>query len=395
MNSIPAFNPTSQTLASLSMNRQVSYNGPLVPSSFPARKSQICTFPFPRTFQPCNSTSSIPSGPLNHPLPPKPPSSKYFFHAYTPPDRDLRIPPANTTSERINRGGCISVNEHEFPPSDHQNRGFGSVKRRDIIALPREDTNHVLDGGCEETSSLNVDIVDPPRLNTFFHAQNHDSRGCELSVSPRCADVEVCHADTNPVPEVPETPRFTCESPGGASVRDKVDDGLMSRCMLYEGEEGFLDVSRSKAKYTYRQAAEMSPPHLNRQVAQDITSNTLYIKVDSARSNSTGRKRPASAALETDEEASGPRTRARARAEALEAFCSLSASRSARPYSAAEEEVLQNLVARGLAWKQIEREFGQLFAKRTLRSLQLHWSRNLKLTALPTRRSKRKRSSLS
>jgi hypothetical protein len=73
----------------------------------------------------------------------------------------------------------------------------------------------------------------------------------------------------------------------------------------------------------------------------------------------------------------------------------LSISRSARPYSAAEDEVLKNLVARGLAWKQIEGEFDQLFAKRTLRSLQLHWSRNLKLTALPTRSSKRKRSSLS
>jgi hypothetical protein len=171
--------------------------------------------------------------------------------------------------------------------------------------------------------------------------------------------------------------------------------------MLYEGEEGLLDVSPSKVQPSFEHVAETSPPQLDLQVAQGSTSRSLYIKVDSVRSNPTNRKRPASAALETDGETSGPRTRARARAEASEASeasqasSSLSISRSARPYSAAEDEVLKNLVARGLAWKQIEVEFDQLFAKRTLRSLQLHWSRNLKLTALPTRSSKRKRSSLS
>lgn len=244
-------------------------------------------------------------------------------------------------------------------------------------------------------SSFSFDDADPPRPETFLHAQNHYPFGRKSSFSPRCADDELCHADAKPVSEVPETPPSTIKSSGGASVSDKDDDGLLSRCMLYEGKEGFLNVPRSEVQPSFEHVAEKSPPQLDHQVAQSITLSNLCTKVGSVRSNPTNRKRPGSAALETDGEASGPRSRARARAEASEAFSSLSTSRSARPYSAAEDEVLQNLVARGLAWEQIERDFGQLFAKRTLRSLQLHWSRNLKPTALPTRSSKRKRSCLS
>jgi hypothetical protein len=176
-------------------------------------------------------------------------------------------------------------------------------------------------------------------------------------MSPRCADDGLCHADANPVSGVLETPPSTVKRSGGASVSDKDDDGLLSRCMLYEGEEILLDVPRSEVQPSFEHVADTSPPQLDHQVTQGITSTSLYIKVDSARSNPTNRKRPASAALETDGDASGPRTRARARVEASEASSSLSTSRSARPYSAAEDEVLQNLVARGLAWKQIERKF--------------------------------------
>ncbi|GFF70941.1 conserved hypothetical protein [Aspergillus lentulus] len=46
-----------------------------------------------------------------------------------------------------------------------------------------------------------------------------------------------------------------------------------------------------------------------------------------------------------------------------------------------------------LAWEEIEKEFGLRFAKKTMRSLQMRWSRKLKLTAPSTRCSKRKRSS--
>lgn len=230
------------------------------------------------------------------------------------------------------------------------------------------DTIQGLESGCEVTSSFSLDDADPSRPETFLRAHNHYPFKRKSSFSPRCADDRLCHGDANPVSEVPETPPSTIKSSGGASVN--------------EGEEGLLDVPRSEVQ------PEISSPQLDHQMAQ-----SLYIKADSARSNPTSRKRPASASLETDGEASGPRTRARARAEASKASTSSSTLRSARPYSATEDDALQKLVARGLAWEEIEKEFGLRFAKRTSRSLQMRWSRNLKLTAPSTRCSNRKRSS--
>jgi hypothetical protein len=120
------------------MNRQISYNGPLATSSFPVRKSQFSTVPFPRTFPPCNFPSSLPPGPLNYPLPPKPPTSKYFFYAYSP--LELRTPSESTMSPRINHGGCVPVTSEPESPSDHQIEGLGSTKAENIISLPSEGT---------------------------------------------------------------------------------------------------------------------------------------------------------------------------------------------------------------------------------------------------------------
>lgn len=129
------------------------------------------------------------------------------------------------------------------------------------------------------TSSFSFD-ADPPRPETFLRAQNHDPFGRKSSFSPRCADDGLCHADAIPVSEVPETPPSTIKSSGGASVSDKDDDGLLSRCMLYEGEEGLLDVPRSKVQTSSGQVAETSPPQLSRKVIQHATSSSLYIKVE-------------------------------------------------------------------------------------------------------------------
>lgn len=390
------------------MNRLISYNGPLATSSFPVRKSQFSTVPVSRTFQPCNFPSSLPPGPLNHPLPPKPPTSKYFFHAYT--SLDLRAPSESTASPRINHGGCLPVtSEPEPPSSDHQIGVLGSTKAENILSLPSEgtyesfsfiikglngdfsDTTLGLESDCEVRNSFDLDDAHPAPPDTSLRALNYDPFGRKSSFSPRCADDALCHADANPVSEVPETPPSAIKSSGGASASVKDDDCLLSCCMLYEGEEGLLDVPRLEVQPSIGQVAETSPPQLSRQVVQRANSSSLHMKAE--RSNPSSRNRPACAALETDGGASGPRTRARARAEATEEFSSLSTSRSARPYSAAEDEVLQNLVARGLAWEEIEKEFGLRFAKRTSRSLQMRWSRILKLTALSTRCSKRKRSS--
>jgi hypothetical protein len=64
---------------------------------------------------------------------------------------------------------------------------------------------------CKIMSSFCVDISDPSRPDTFLlGAQNHDPCGRQLSVSPRCDDDGICHADANPASEVPETPPRTC-----------------------------------------------------------------------------------------------------------------------------------------------------------------------------------------
>lgn len=98
--------------------------------------------------------------------------------------------------------------------------------------------------------------------------------------------------------------------------------------------------------------------------------------------------------------ARGPRTRTKARAEAA-TVCEFDSSRHpscrTRLYSRAEDDLLRNLMDQGLSWDEVEKSFGQRFAGRELRSLQMRWSTILKFTlpSLSTRCSKRKRSCLS
>ncbi|KAF4237519.1 hypothetical protein CNMCM8980_002422 [Aspergillus fumigatiaffinis] len=179
------------------------------------------------------------------------------------------------------------------------------------------DTIQGLESDCEMTSSLSSDNADLPRPETL-RAQNHDPSGRKSSFLPRCADDGLCHADANPVSEVPETPPSTVKSSGDASVSDKDDVVLVDRCMLHEGQKGLLDVPRSNVQPSLGQVAETSPPQLSRQVIQHATSSSLYIKVE--RSKPSSRKRPSCTALETDEKASGPRTRARVRAKDQPSF---------------------------------------------------------------------------
>lgn len=44
---------------------------------------------------------------MNHPLPPKPPVSKYYVHAYVPHVRDPGIFPGNSTARQIDRGSVF------------------------------------------------------------------------------------------------------------------------------------------------------------------------------------------------------------------------------------------------------------------------------------------------
>lgn len=104
---------------------------------------------------------------------------------------------------------------------------------------------------------------------------------------------------------------------------------------------------------------------------------------------------PARCCIET---IGGPRTRARARAEAaskpVHDLCSIRrSSLRARPYTRAEDNLLQKLMDQGLSWEEVGKAFSQHFVGRDLGPLQMCWS-SLKLASLsnPTRYSKRKRS---
>lgn len=69
------------------LDRQVSYNGPLpnTPSNLPPRPQMDLPLPLPS--MPCTLASkSLPTVPINHPLPPKP-VSQYFIPAIFPPTR--------------------------------------------------------------------------------------------------------------------------------------------------------------------------------------------------------------------------------------------------------------------------------------------------------------------
>jgi hypothetical protein len=54
--------------------------------------------------------------------------------------------------------------------------------------------------------------------------------------------------------------------------------------MLYEGEEGLLDVPQLKVQPSFGQVAETSPPQLNHQVTEHATSISMCTKVKSVRS---------------------------------------------------------------------------------------------------------------
>lgn len=95
------------------------------------------------------------------------------------------------------------------------------------------------------------------------------------------------------------------------------------------------------------------------------------------------------------ESTGGPRTRARARAEEapkpVHDLCSTRrSSRRARPYTRAEDNLLQKLMDQGLSWEEIGKQFSKHFAGRDPRSLQMRWS-SLNLSN-PTIYSNRKRS---
>ncbi|KAF7590268.1 hypothetical protein BBP40_003106 [Aspergillus hancockii] len=240
--------------------------------------------------------------------------------------------------------------------------------------FPLGHTSQEIQSDRGKMNSVDVDIDDLPHPDTlFFWAQKNGKGRHELSVSPRCLDGRICHFVTNSATSGVSEARLSSSE---TLVSDNDDAGHMN-LTLDEGEGHTPGVARLKCPFPH-QAAE-----------QRFSRPGIHHCTESSCPNPTSRKRSASAALETETDTPcGPRTRARAGAEAFHSF---STSHKGQPYSTVEDKRLRKLVERGLPWDQIWMIFGEHFAGRTLKSLQVRWSRHLRYAARPAKRSQRRR----
>ncbi|KAA8650294.1 uncharacterized protein ATNIH1004_002977 [Aspergillus tanneri] len=207
------------------MNRQTSYNGPLVMSLSLVPKPQYGTAPFPRSSLPSSFSSSIPSGPMNHPLPPKPPTPRYFFHEYTPRAGNVgTTPPVRDVGESHLADNSFKLTFSDYEASASKIRTLDSLKTEDVSLPSGEDTSQEYESDCNETSSVNIDIDDLPHPDTLFSwAQSHDTWSCKSSAPTGSLDDGI--GRTNQVTsETPRTGPSSRESPGHANDSYKDDD---------------------------------------------------------------------------------------------------------------------------------------------------------------------------
>ncbi|GKZ75217.1 hypothetical protein AnigIFM60653_002609 [Aspergillus niger] len=180
----------------------------------------------------------------------------------------------------------------------------------------------------------------------------------------------------------------------GESLSDVAGDGrngeISPMIPLSDGSKsGLSDTLGSEGPMASCQLDEESQAASGCRGPQPMTETTVCSPSRISRSKCHRRKEPACSMLGYAELATGrgPRTRARARAEASRSFPS---RQRGRPYSDAEDELLRELVYRKIEWEHIEEEFGRRFTGRDLKSLQRRWSRNLKFEARPVTCSKRR-----
>jgi hypothetical protein len=221
-----------------------------------------------------------------------------------------------------------------------------------------------------------MDIDDLPHPDTmFFWAQNNGDAGSrQSSVTPRCVNDRILQVVSNSATSgISDADSSSSESP----VND--NDGASHRNRTLDEDEGCQSDVIQLTDYPF------SPQSTEQQILQPGIQNYT----EKTCPNPASRNGLASAALEPEiKTACGPRTRARARAEASH---SLPTSRKTQHYSASEDDRLRELVGKGLTWEQIWMIFGQQFTGRTLRSLQVRWSRKLRYATRPVKRSQRHR----
>ncbi|KAL4779925.1 hypothetical protein BJX76DRAFT_364805 [Aspergillus varians] len=301
---------------------QIFYNGPLSFSSLP------CTF-----------LASCPSILMNHPLPPKPPISMYF-HVYSPACKPATI-------------------LRDAAPSPYKDSVI-CLSSKDIIT--RLENDQVKASNSEDSKDYK-----PPYLDELFACIRNNSKGrsCEALAVPPSVDNRL---------DLDGTSSTTSEVRGtGLSYND-----IATAKHLTDGSKGGLsDTLGSKGLVAACLVGESQTAFSGCSAPQPVTEATMCIPFRTSRSKRHNGEKPTSNILGYADFAAGrgPRTRARARAESSRSFPN---RQRARPYSEAEDTLLRELVDRRLQWEQIEEAFGRRFAGRDLKSLQGHWSRNLK-----------------
>ncbi|KAB8227553.1 uncharacterized protein BDW43DRAFT_316728 [Aspergillus alliaceus] len=289
------------------------------------------------------------------------------------------MPLSRATAQRLHRGKCAPMSsESKFSSLGHQASAgaLGAPKTENMVPQSGEDTSQEFQNHLSDTGDADIDIDDLPHPDTlFFWARNNGDAGSrQLSVTPRCGNDRILHVvSKSATSEVSDADSSSSESP----VNDNDDASHMNRT-LDEGEGCQSDVTRLRAY-----------PFSPQSTGQQLLQPGIKHYTEKARPNPASRNILASAVLKNESKTTcGPLTRARARAKAL---CTFPTSRKTQPYSAIEDDRLRELVEKGLTWEQIWMISGQQFAGRTLRSLQMRWSRNLRYTTPLVKRSQRRR----
>lgn len=196
------------------------------------------------------------------------------------------------------------------------------------------------------------------------------------SDAPRRADDGSCHDEAS---ATASEDHGTGSWPCGSYASDTDDVGQYDNCQTKHLTDGSKDgLSDTLVEESQRSLS-------GNENAQRVTAISICSTPQIPQPTFRSQKKPAYTVPRYTEGAApgGPRTRARARAEASRPF---SIRRRSRPFSAVEDELLRELVGRKLAWERIEEEFGHRFAGRGLKSLQGRWSRKLKFLACPAKR---------
>ncbi|KAL4918683.1 hypothetical protein BDW62DRAFT_217496 [Aspergillus aurantiobrunneus] len=291
--------------------------------------------------------SAAPPPPINHPLPPKPPISMHF-HAYTPPS--------------LKPGQTISVNNKLKGPSLHHYITVSlvgvtsSLDMESVIRPFSADTSLRLENNNSgATGSINGNNF--PHLDMLWSSVANSYNGS-------CPDKASATASEDHGTGSWSCGSYTCNTDNVGQYNNN-----QTKHLTNGHKDGLSDMLGPDTLAASDLLVEKSQPSLSgNKNTHYITEISICSTPQIPQPTFCSQKKPACIVSRDTEGAApgGPRTRARARAEA-----SLFSVRCrGRLFSAIKDALLRELVGRKLAWERIEQEFGWIFTRRGLKSLQ-------------------------